>query len=79
MARPRPGIIALITAIFIFTIYTLLPTSSSSRLDAATPPPPLDLSNGVLSGGAIMPHLGNETAKYFLPCRLGLPPVNQAC
>jgi hypothetical protein len=62
MARVRPGILALILAIFIFTAYTLLPSSSSSRPDV----PPLDLSTSVLSGAAIMPHLGNETAKLRL-------------
>ncbi|KAF8543647.1 ERV/ALR sulfhydryl oxidase domain-containing protein [Trichophaea hybrida] len=68
--RSRLAVIATITSIFIFLSYVLLPSSSTPT--ASPPPPlagdtsPLHASPKLLTGEAIMPHLGNETIKAEL-------------
>ena len=63
--RARLAIIGGIVTLFFLTSYLLLPSTTSPS--AASPPPLSDIhvSNDILSGDAIMPKLGNETAKCF--------------
>ena len=63
--RTRMAVLAPALALFLLSVYLLLP---SARPAAAAPP--LDVPAALLSGGAIMPHLGNETLKSAAPARV---------
>ncbi|PWW75185.1 hypothetical protein C7212DRAFT_281924 [Tuber magnatum] len=72
MARNKPLLLATFFTLFLFFSYILLPSTKSipppppphQTTTALTEPPPIPSS--ILTGSAIMPHLGNETLKAEL-------------
>lgn len=67
--RSRLAVFATVVAMFIFLSYVVLPASPPPPSTSPRPPPTTAAADTVhasaelLSGNAIMPHLGNETIK----------------
>ncbi|CCX06923.1 ERV/ALR sulfhydryl oxidase domain-containing protein [Pyronema domesticum] len=68
--RSRLAVVATVLSVFIFLSYLLLPGSAPSPITSSPNPQPftapIHASPDLLNGGAIMPHLGNETIKAEL-------------
>jgi len=61
--RARLAIIGGIVTLFFLTSYLLLPSTTSPGAGPSAPIPEIHVPGDILSGEAIMPKLGNETAK----------------
>jgi len=73
MTRNKPLLLAACFTLFLFFSYTLIPSTKSTPPPPPPTPPhqttipqPLPIPSSVLTGSAIMPHLGNETLKAEL-------------